>query len=86
MFGGKNDRGCLAVSHGRGGVLVLLENVEPAITTGDLEERIQRMRTQPDFSDALGRRSRVIGLSGTGDDGAHADFAILVSDDSLNSF
>ena len=23
MFGGKNDRGCLAVSHGRGGVLVL---------------------------------------------------------------
>ena len=70
----------------RGGVLVLLEDVEPAITAADLEERIQRMRTQPDFSDALGRRSRVIGLSGTGEAGAHSDFAILVSDDSLSSF
>jgi SecD/SecF fusion protein len=70
----------------RGGVLVMVENVEPPITIEDLEQRIQRMRTQPDFSDALGRRTRVLGLDGGNADGEYTDFAVLVSDDELNSF
>ena len=70
----------------RGGVLVLVENVDPPITVEDLDERIQRMRTQPDFSDALGRRCQVVGLTAPNADGTFSDFAIMVTDEDLNSF
>jgi SecD/SecF fusion protein len=70
----------------RGGVLVLVENVTPPITVEDLDERIQRMRTQPDFSDALGRRCEVVGLSSSNSEGTFSDFAIMVTDEELNSF
>ena len=70
----------------RGGVLVLVENVEPAITAEDLGERIQRMRTQPDFADALGRRCEVVGISAPDAEGRFTEFAILVNDEELNSF
>ena len=70
----------------RGGVLVLVENVQPPITPEDMAERIERMRTQPDFSDALGRRDMVLGLSAPDAEGACTDFAILVSDPELDSF
>ena len=70
----------------RGGVLVFIENVEPPITVEDLDERIQRMRTQPDFSDALGRRCEVVGLSTPNAEGTFTDFGIMVTDEELNSF
>jgi SecD/SecF fusion protein len=73
----------------RGGVAVMLENVEPAITVDDVSERIHRMRTQPDFSDALSRRTEVIGLTpvNPADPSAgYTDFVILVRDDEVNSY
>ena len=72
----------------RGGVAVVIENVDPAITAEDVAERIQRMRSQPDFADALSRRTEVIGLTAANPSDpsqGYSDFVVLVRDDEINS-
>lgn len=72
----------------RGGVAVVVDNIDPPSQTDDIESRITRMRAQPDFSDTAGRRVKVIGL--TPADPAdpakgYTSVAILVSDPVMNS-
>ena len=72
----------------RGGVAVVIENVDPPITVEDVDERIQRMRTQPDFADALSRRTKVIGLmpaNAADPEAGYSEFVILVRDDEISS-
>jgi len=45
----------------KGGVLMVFDNIQPSITTGNLEQRIKDMRLQPDFEASL-RDFKVIGL------------------------
>ena len=70
----------------RGGVAVLVEDVEPPITPEDLAARIKRLRNQPDFADTLGRRTEVVGITAAGSDGEYTNFVVMVSDDALSSF
>ena len=70
----------------RGGVAVLVENVEPPITPVDFSERIKRLRNQPDFASSLARRSEVVGITPSGPEGAYTNFVVLVSDEELSSF
>jgi SecD/SecF fusion protein len=70
-----------------GGVAVVLSDMDPSVTLRDLEHRIERMRGQPDFRDALGRRVQVIGLepADTGDPSrGYRSAAVLVADDAIN--
>ena len=72
----------------RGGVAVVIDNINPPITTADLQERITRLRNQPDFSEIAGRDTLVVGL--TPADSAQPDqgqtsVAVLVSDPQINS-
>jgi len=72
----------------RGGVVVLVERLEPPITPDDAADRIARMRTQPDYSAAAGRRVEVVGLDPadpTDPDAGHRSLAILVDDPELNA-
>ena len=72
----------------RGGVAVLVEDVTPAITLADVEQRLDRMRNQPDFAESRGRRSEVVGLTPAGDiDGvpAYSDFVVMSADDDVSS-
>ncbi len=45
-----------------GGVLVVIDSIDPPATTQDLEKRIAPMRSQPEFDSSLGREVRVFGL------------------------
>ncbi len=72
----------------RGGVVVVVDDIQPPVTTTDVEKRITRMRSQPDFSDIAGRKARAVGL--TPADPAdpskgYTSMAILVSDPAINS-
>ena len=85
---GRNDT-AMPVDAFRGGVAVVIDGITPPITLLDANERILRMRNQPDFSDTAGRNMDVIGLeqSGvSGDEPAYAAIAVMVFDDSLSSF
>ena len=78
----------VAVGDLRGGVAVVVDGLSPAISVGDLEQRLDRMRNQPDFADSRGRRTEVVGLDRVGDSGGEAtfsSFAIMVSDDDVSS-
>lgn len=46
-----------------GGVAIVIDDLKPAITTGDLETRLREMRLQPDFQDFAWRQFEVIGLN-----------------------
>ena len=50
------------VSDFLGGVLVVIEDIDPPVTVADVEKRLSRMRSQPDFVSALGRDVGVFGL------------------------
>ncbi len=83
------DGAALPVDAFRGGVAVVIDGIVPPITLVDADERILRMRNQPDFSDTAGRNMEVVGLekSGTsGDDSTYSAIAIMVFDDELSSF
>jgi SecD/SecF fusion protein len=72
----------------RGGVAVLVEGIEPPITPDDAAQRIERMRTQPDYSAAAGRRVEVVGLDPANPadpDSGHRALAILVDDPEINA-
>src|SRR5690606_33312239 len=44
------------ISEFMGGVAIVLEDIRPATTVAGLNERIEQMRTQQDYSSTLGRR------------------------------
>ncbi|MEM8737529.1 MAG: protein translocase subunit SecD [Planctomycetota bacterium] len=50
-----------------GGVAIVLEDVSPAVSVQDVEERITRMRRQPDYELLGSRPFRVFGLERVGD-------------------
>ena len=73
----------------RGGVAVVIDGIVPPITLVDVDERILRMRNQPDFSDTAGRNMEVVGLEKAGvagDDSTFSSIAVMVFDDGLSSF
>ncbi len=66
-----------------GGVVVVVDNISPAVTAEDIRMRIDRMRGQPDFSVARGRDFEVIGLRQADMDNRRAGYtsvAVVVSD------
>lgn len=72
----------------RGGVAVVVNGISPPATTADLEDRIARLRSQPDFSDTAGRRSRVIGLTPADPSDPSRGFtsvAVMVADIGISS-
>jgi SecD/SecF fusion protein len=72
----------------RGGVAVVVNGISPPATTADIEERIQRLRSQPDFSDTAGRRTRVVGLTAADPQNPAAGYtsvAVMVSDPTVSS-
>ncbi len=65
-----------------GGAAVLLEDLSPALTADDIERRVARMRSQPDFREASSRQIRVIGIEGGPEGWSSA--AVLVRDEFRN--
>ena len=68
----------------RGGLVVMLEGLTPAVTLDGLRERVEAMRAQPDFSAVAGRTWDVIALEGTPE--AVTAAAVLVIDPNLTFF
>jgi SecD/SecF fusion protein len=84
---GRNDLN-RAVGNFRGGVAILLDRVDPPITTDDMRQRIDRLRNQPDFASQAGRPTEVIGLDPVArPDGrtAFRTLVVLVADPSVNA-
>ena len=75
-----------SVGEFRGGVAVIIEDVEPAITPEDVTQRIKRLRNQPDYADTIGRQVRVLGLGLPVANDSYNNFCVLVSDEELSSF
>ncbi len=70
-----------------GGVGIVLEHISPPVSLDDVRTRIDRMRRQPDFNNAAGRRSRIIGLDPADPNDrskGYSSVAILVADNDLN--
>lgn len=59
-----------------GGVMIVIDDVKPAITVADLTGRINDIRSQPDFEKQAGNPTKVIGLAG--DDEDLTSFAVVV--------
>jgi SecD/SecF fusion protein len=79
---GRGARG--DVSDFRGGVIVHVKNITPAVTLEDIENRIDRMRQQPEYArDAAGREVKVFGVK-RGDGDGYADIAVAVYDPDIN--
>ncbi len=72
----------------RGGVAVVVNAIEPPATAADLQDRIARLRSQPDFSDTAGRKTRVVGLTPADPSDPAKGFtsvAVMVSDPGISS-
>jgi SecD/SecF fusion protein len=72
----------------RGGVAVVIDGITPPTSTESVSDRIARMRSQPDFADAAGRKTKVVGLvPADASDPAkgYTSVAVLVSDPGINS-
>ncbi|HRP61840.1 MAG TPA: protein translocase subunit SecD [Phycisphaerales bacterium] len=70
-----------------GGVLVVIQDIQPPVQLDDVEARIARMRSQPDFGTARGRDVQVIGLDPavpTDPSRGYSAIAVAVSDPSLS--
>ena len=77
-----------AVGNFRGGVAILLDKVDPPITTQDMAQRLARLRNQPDFASQAGRATEVIGVDPvTTADGrtAYRSLVVLVADPAVNA-
>ncbi len=73
----------------RGGVAVVLDDLDPPAQPRDVARRIDRMRSQPDFTDAVGREVGVFGLDPAvpGDPlRGYRSMAVLVYDPELSSY
>ena len=72
------------ISNFRGGVVVLVENITPTVTLEDIENRIDRMRQQPEYArDAAGREVKVFGVK-RGDGDGFASISVAVYDPDIN--
>ena len=79
---GRGVRG--EISDFRGGVVVLVENINPAVSLDELENRIDRMRQQPEYArDAAGREVQIFGVK-RGEDAGYASIAVAVYDSNIN--
>ncbi len=76
------------VGNYRGGVALVIDDIDPPVTTDDLKQRMARLRNQPDFSAQAGRESDVIGLDpvklASGETGFRT-VIVLVADPSISS-
>ena len=74
------------VTNYRGGVLVVVDNIEPSVSIDELTKRISRMRQQPEYAnDASGRDVNIFGLKrGEGD--GFKKIAVAVYDPDMNYF
>jgi len=67
---------------------LVIDDIDPPVTTDDLKQRMARLRNQPDFSAQAGRESDVIGLDpvklASGETGFRT-VIVLVSDPSISS-
>jgi SecD/SecF fusion protein len=73
----------------RGGVAVVIDEIDPPIGVEEVSQRLNRMRNQPDFSQSAGRQVDVIGLKAadpTKPEDGFTSVAILVFDPNLDSF
>ncbi|MBN1555161.1 MAG: hypothetical protein JXA11_10480 [Phycisphaerae bacterium] len=59
------------------GVLFVVQNVQPALTVGQMQERIRDIRLQPDFGPWAVNPYKVLGVTPAGDD-AFSALAVLV--------
>ncbi len=70
-----------------GGAAIVLDELRPAVTLAELEQRIRFMRGQPDYQDLQFRRFRVVGLSPDPQTPGHyTSAAVLVADENINYF
>ena len=77
-----------SVEEFRGGVAILVEDIEPPLTTEDARARIDRMRTQPDFTAAAGRAMEIVGLDPADParpEAGYRSLAVLVADPEVDS-
>lgn len=72
------------VSRYIGGLVVMLRDIEPAVSEASLLERIELLRGKQDFSDTLGRQRELIVLEGTPERVEAA--ALVVMDEGLTFF
>jgi SecD/SecF fusion protein len=70
------------VDEAMGGVVVVIEGIDPPIALSDAAERIRRLRSQPDFSEVAGRSVDVVGLAPAGE-GSYGAIAVVVGDPDL---
>ncbi len=71
----------------RGGVVEMLDEISPPASTQDIENRIRRMRDQPDFSDVSARDVMVLGLEPadpTDSSKGYKSAAVLVYDSAID--
>ena len=72
----------------RGGVAVVVDHIAPPTGTAELQDRIVRLRSQPDFSDTAGRRSKVVGLTPADPSDPSKGFtsvAVMIADPGISS-
>ena len=72
------------ISDYKGGVAIIIDDLQPRPTLDGLEARLENMRTQPDYSDTLARKREVIVLDGTDD--AVRSAVVVVRDDGISFF
>ena len=85
---GRDDLAKEPVGAFKGGVAILVDEIADPVTTADVEDRILRMRQQPDWSSTAGRSTRVVGLvpaDPTDPTGPQKSVAVLVFDPDLSS-
>lgn len=72
------------ISDFRGGVIVFVENMNPAVSLEEVENRIDRMRQQPEYARvAAGREVKVFGVR-RGDGDGFTSIAVAVYDQDIN--
>jgi len=70
-----------------GGVAIVLEDIEPAVSPEEIRLRVEGMRRQPDFSDIAGRNMEVFGLQPAVEGDPSQGFTsavVVVSDPAVN--
>ena len=78
----------VGVGEFRGGVAVVVNDVSPPITVADFEQRLSRMRNQPDFADTRGRQDEIVGLARSSEQGevpTWSSFAVMIGDEEASS-
>lgn len=69
------------VAEYRGGLAILIDDLDPPARIDDVTDRIARMRQQPKYRAAAGRPFEVVGLEQSSDRGGYTSIAVLVVDE-----